>query len=69
MDCCSYKTSSQQSYIKTGFSFFLLLHLVWSLTLALFGTLEPQFVHVRLTDGQVGKVGQVGHTAERQDSC
>lgn len=49
--------------------FFPLLDLVLSRTLALFGTLEPQFVNVRLTDGQVGEVGQVGHTAERQDSC
>lgn len=49
--------------------FFLLLDLVLSQTLALFGTPEPQFVNVRLTDGQVGEVGQVGHTAEKQDSC
>lgn len=54
---------------KSEFEFFLLLDLVLSWTLALFGTPVPQFVNVRLTDGQVGEVGQVGHTAEKQDSC
>lgn len=69
MRSCS-TTGQKQSYGESGFEcFFLLLALVLSRTLALFGTLEPQFVNVRLTDGQVGEVGQVGHTAERQDSC
>lgn len=54
---------------EPGFEVFLLLDLVLSGTLALFVAPEPQFVNVRLTDGQVGEVGQVGHTAERQDSC
>lgn len=54
---------------KPEFELFLLLDLVLSGTRALFGTPVPQFVNVRLTDGQVGEVGQVGHTAEKQDSC
>lgn len=63
-------TGQKQSYRESEFDFFSpLLDLVLSRTLALFGTPEPQFVNVRLADGQVGEVGQVGHTAERQDSC
>lgn len=47
------------TYQESGSECFLLLKLV----LSLFGTPQPQFVNVRLTDRQVGLIGQVGHTA------
>lgn len=68
MPSCSI-TGQKQWNRKSEFAFCLLLDLVLFQTAALFGTLEPQFVNVRLTDGQVGELGEVGHTAEKQDSC